>query len=157
MPWFVCGRCEQRTWIDKDDRKVCSFCVKLGKRKGRRPEEPSPSQENAVRILEEGFNAGVGGKMSMAKLGQVRVGEYLIASGRWTVDGPLSGKIYHIWDGRQWSPADGPDMPMVYPSYFEAQKAISDTPVPFIEDFITVMYLPDFGSQTPIGRSWIVG
>lgn len=56
MSWFMCARCQQRIWREsKGDPSYCPFCAKLNCRKSyRHPEEPSPMQENAVRILEEG-------------------------------------------------------------------------------------------------------
>jgi hypothetical protein len=51
---YLCARCHQEIYCDETHpRRVCSFCAVRGKRKGRLPEEPSPWNEYATRILED--------------------------------------------------------------------------------------------------------
>lgn len=54
MAKYICARCEQEVYCDEfHPRRVCSFCAVRGKRSGRLPEEPSPWNEYATRVLED--------------------------------------------------------------------------------------------------------
>lgn len=54
MAKFLCAKCHQEIYCDETHtRRVCSFCATRGKRSGRLPEEPSPWNEYATRVLED--------------------------------------------------------------------------------------------------------